>query len=238
MTQDAPIETDALDYDTEEVWLEEPEELPRRPRRKLLGVGGNPVAVTLLVVLLLACAFLAGVEVEKGQTSSGTGAGLPAGLSALRSRLAAGGTSSSSSSATGSSGGRFRGGAGGFPAAAGGGFPGAGGLAGGGVTIGEVSFASGDTLYVTSGEGNTVKVTVPAGTNVSKTITTNLHSVHPGETVIVRGSQNKNGSVSASSITVSPSGGSGAGLFGGSGASGGSSGAAGGGATQKLFGAG
>lgn len=224
MIQDTPNETGTLDYDTEQVWSEEPEELPRRPRRKLLGVGGSPISVALLAVLLLACAFFAGVEVEKGQTSSGAGTGLPAGLAALRSRLATGGTSrASNSSATGS----------GFPGAggssgSGGGFPSAGGLAGGGVTIGEVSFASGDTLYVTSSEGNTVKVTAPAGTKVSRTVSTNVHSVHPGDTVIVRGSQSKNGSVSASSIAVSSSGGS---------ATGGSS-TSGAGATQQLFGAG
>ncbi len=226
MTQDTPIETGTLDYDTEEAWLEEPEEeLPRRPRRRLLGVGRNPIPVTLLVVLLLACAFFAGVEVEKGQTSSGSGTGLPAGFAGLRGRLAAGSTSSGSS-ARSSSGGGFPG-AGGAIGSGAGGFPGVGGLAGGGVTIGEVSFASGDTLYVTSGEGNTIKVTVPAGTKVSKTVTTNVRSVHPGDTVIVRGSQNKNGSFNASSIAVSASGGSGTG---GSSASGG--------VTQQLFGAG
>ncbi len=216
MTEDAPIETSTLDYEAEpeEEWLEEPEELPRRPRRKLLA----PVPVTLLVVLLLACAFFAGVEVEKGQTSSGTSAGIPSGLAALRGGLAAGGTSSASSSPTGSS-------AAGFPG--GGGFPGAGGLSGGGVTTGEVSFANGSTLYVTSSEGNTVKVSAPAGTKVSKTATTNVHGIHPGDTVIVTGSKNKNGSVSASSITISSSGGSGT-----------SSSSTSGSAAQQLFGAG
>lgn len=235
MTQDTPIETSpieasTLDYDTEpeEEWLEEPEELPRRPRRKLLGVGGNPIQLTLLVVLLLACAFFAGVQVEKGQTSSGASSGFPAGLAALRNRAGTGGASSSAT--TGGSGGSVPSG-GSFPGASGGGFPGAGGLAGGGVTTGEVSFASGNTLYVTSSEGNTVKVSAPDGTQVSKTVTTNVHSIHPGDTVIVRGSQNKNGSVNASSITVSSSGGSGT-----SGAS--SSGTSSGGSTQQLFGAG
>lgn len=226
MTQDTPIETSTLDYDTEpeEEWLEEPEELPRRPRRKLLGPGGNPIALALLVVLLLAGAFFAGVEVEKGQTSSGTSAGLSSGFAALRSRLAAGGTSSgssTSSSSTGSSGSGVSG-AGGFP---GGGFAG-----GGGVTTGEVSFASGSTLYVTSSEGNTVKVSAPAGTKVTKTVTTSVHGIHPGDTVVVTGSKNKNGSVSASSITISSSGGSTSGDTGSSSTSGSS--------TQQLFGAG
>jgi hypothetical protein len=224
MTHDPTIDTTPLDYDAEpeNEWLEEPEQTPRRPRRRLLA----PVPVTLLVVLLLAGAFFAGVEVEKGQTSSGTSAGLPAGLSALRSRLGTGGAASSgsSSSTRGSSGGGFAG-AGGFSGAGGGSFP------GGGATTGEVSFASGNTLYVTSSEGNTVKVSAPAGTKVSKTVSTNLNSIHPGDTVVVRGTQNKNGSVSASSISISSSGGSS-----NSGASNASTG--GGGSTQQLFGGG
>lgn len=238
MTQDTPIdipsetsaldETGTLDYDAEpeevaavpeEGWLEEPEEeLPRRPRRKLLGVGGNPIPLVLLVILLLAGAFFAGVQVEKGQTSSSaTSGGLPSGFAALRSKLSSGGTSSTGS--TGSSGG--------LPSTGASGFPSAGGLTGGGLTTGEVSFANGNTLYVTSSEGNTVKVSAPEGTKVSKTVTTNVHSIHPGDTVIVRGTQNKNGSVSASSISISSSGGSSASASGSSSSS-----------TQQLFGSG
>jgi hypothetical protein len=229
MTQDAPtdtpIETGTLEYDTEpeHEWLEdEPEELPRRPRRKLL----SPVPLTLLVILLLAGAFFAGVQVEKGQSSStGTSGGLPSGLAALRSRLGAGTAGASSSAkATGASSG--------FPGAsgAGGGFPGTGGLSGAGVTTGEVSFASGNTLYVTGSEGNTVKVSAPDGTKVSKTVTTNVHGIHPGDTVVVTGSKNNNGSVSASSITISSSGASSTGASGSSSTSGS--------AAQQLFGAG
>jgi uncharacterized protein YabE (DUF348 family) len=76
-----------------------------------------------------------------------------------------------------------------------------------------------------------VKVSAPAGTKVSKTVSTNLNSIHPGDTVVVRGTQNKNGSVSASSISISSSGGSS-----NSGASNASTG--GGGSTQQLFGGG
>ncbi len=247
---DTPIHTDTLAYgagadeataDTqateeepemeelaEEDWLDdEPyEEMPRRPRRKLLGAGGSPIALALFVILLLAGAFFAGVEVEKGQTSSSASGGLPSGFAALRGRLGTGGTSSSGSSTTGSSGA-------GFPS--GGGFPGASGLAGGGIATGEVSFANGNTLYVTSSEGNTVKVSAPRGIKVSKTVTTGVNAIHPGDTVIVRGTQNKNGGVSASSITISSSGGSGTSATGGS-STGGGGGA--GSSTPQLFGAG
>ena len=61
-----------------EEWDEPLEELPPRPRRRLLGAGVNPVPLALLGVLLIACGFIAGVLVEKGQsnsTSSSAGSG-------------------------------------------------------------------------------------------------------------------------------------------------------------------
>jgi hypothetical protein len=220
MTNETPTETSTLDYDAEpeDDWLDEGEELPSRPRRKLL----SPLPLTLLVVLLIACAFFGGVEVEKGNTSSGGSAGLGSGLAAVRSRLAGAGRSRTGAAGTSTSG--FPGAGGSFAGA------GAGGLAGAGLTTGEVSFASGDTLYVTSSEGNTVKVSAPQGTKVTKTVTTTVDDVHPGDTVVVRGTQNKNGSISASSIAVSSSAGSSTGTAGST--------TAGAGATQQLFGAG
>jgi hypothetical protein len=213
-TPDTPAEeTATLGYDTDtEEWLEEPEELPRRRRRTLLA----PIPVVLLGVLLLAGGFFVGVEVEKGQTnSSSAGGGLPAGLAALRNARGAGGTAGSGGARS------FFGG--------GGGFPGGGGFSGG-LTTGEVSYVSGGTLYVTDAQGNTVKVNAPAGTRVSRSVSTSVHSIHPGDSVVVRGSQAKNGSVTASSISISSSG-SGTGT-------GSSSGSSGGGAATQLFGSG
>jgi hypothetical protein len=169
MTESPVVDETAPVYDDlepEDEWLEdEPEEAPPRPRRKLL----SPLPTTLLVVLLIVGGFFAGVEVEKSQSSSGTSSGFPAGLSALRS-AAAGGASKSTSGTTS-----------GFPA----------GFSAAGLTTGEVSYVSGNTLYVTNTEGNTVKVKAPAGTALTKTVSTSVHSVHPGDTVVVRGSQNK-----------------------------------------------
>ena len=205
MTEHAAVDETPPFYDepaTEQEWLEdEPEEAPARPRRKLL----SPLPVTLFVILLVACGFFAGVEVEKGQSSSSTAGGFPAGLSALRS-AAAGGTSKSTSGAPS-----------GFPGASSGGVPGA-GFSAGGLTTGEVTYVNGSTLYVTNTEGNTVKVKAPAGTSVTKTVSTSVHSVHPGDTVVVRGSQTKNGSVTASSVSVSSSSGSTSSTAGSSGA--------------------
>jgi len=220
--QDPPVEEEVqLDYgdEAEDDWFEEPDELPRRPRRKLL----SPVPVALFVVLLVAVAFFAGVQVEKGQGSSSASGGLASSFAALRSARGA-----SSGGAPGSSG-----------AAAG--FPGGGGASfgSGALTTGEVSYIDGNTLYVVSGE-STVKVSVPAGAKVSKTVSTNVHSIHPGETVVVRGSKGTDGNVKASSITIGSGGLTG--LFGGgAGASsrgGAGSGGSSGGSTQQLFGSG
>ena len=217
-------------------WGQEPGELPPRPRRRLLGAGANPLAIALLGVLLLAGGFIGGVLVEKGQTPSTTGGGTGAAsrLAALRGAgTAQGGTGTAGSAGAAGS------------AAAGGGFAGRfGGGAASGATIGEVSYVSGDTLYVTTTEGNTVKVTTSAASSITKTVKSDAHGIHPGETVVVRGSKSAGGAVSAESISVSAAGTS-AGGFGGlfgagagaSGQAGGSSaGAAASGGEPSLFG--
>ncbi len=228
----------------DDAWAREPrEELPPRPRRRLLGTGGNPIFLALLSVLLIACGFIGGVLVEKGETSSSSGsgaAGLASRFAALRG--AAGVGSTSPGNGAGSAGAGGTGGAAGS-GAVGGGASGAGGFAGrfggaGGATIGEVAYISGRTLYVTNAEGNTIKVTASPAATITKTVKTDAHGIHPGETVVVRGTKDSSGAVSAESISVSTAGvglGGGGGLgalFGGAGAGRGGAGAAGGG----LFG--
>ncbi len=224
-------------FEEHDDWLEEPEDLPRRPRRRLLA----PLPLSLLGVLLVACGFIAGVLVEKGQGSStpagGTGAGLASRIAALRGGSSTATGSSAGASSAGSSGagsdGAARSGAGGF----------AGALGGGGATAGQVAFVSGSTLYVTTAEGNTVKVMTSPGSTVTKTVTASVSEIHPGETVVVTGT-NMNGTISAESIRVGAGGGLGGvgALFGGSGrgsGSGGSgSGGGGSGGEPALFGEG
>ncbi|MGA2166484.1 MAG: hypothetical protein ABSH36_18740 [Solirubrobacteraceae bacterium] len=214
----------------EDQWAEEPlEELPPRPRRRLLGTGGNPIFLALLGVLLIACGFIGGVLVEKSETSSSS----PSGAAGLASRFAALSGAGGAGSTTSTSGAGSTSGAAGSGAASGG-AAGAGGFAGrfggaGGATIGEVSYVSGSTLYVTNVEGNTVKITTSPASSITKTVKSDVHGIHPGETVVVRGSKGANGAVTAESISVNAagltSGGLGA-LFGG-GAGGGSAGAGG-----------
>jgi hypothetical protein len=188
-------------------WAQDPVP-PRRPRRRVLA----PAPVALLLVLLTACGFIAGVLVEKGQGSSaGAAATRLPGLANASTRAAAGG-----------------GGRGAFPG-------------GGGATIGQVSFVEGSTLYVTDTQGTTVKVTTSPASTVTKAVSSNVAAIHPGETVVISGSAGKDGVVSAESIRVgSVSGGGLASLFGGGtprGAGTGGSGGTGGGG-PALFGPG
>jgi hypothetical protein len=180
------------------VWIEEPQELPSRPRRRLL----TPASGALVAVLLTVAGFVSGVLVEKGQASSTSSAGgAGAGAAARFGRLGGGGASRGSSAS--------------------------GGIAGagvGGATIGQVAFIQGTTLYVTDTQGATVKVTTSHGSTVTKSVTTSAKSIHPGETVVVTGTTGAHGTVSAESIRVGGAGAGGAPAL----PSGGSSGKAGG----------
>jgi hypothetical protein len=235
------VQAPALAYDPAENdggWLDEPEELPRRPRRRLLA----PIPIALLIVLLTACGFIGGVLVEKGQgssSSSGTGASaLASRFAALRGRSAVGAKSGASGSSASAAGSLFSG-SGGSSAAAGAGV-------GAGATTGQVAYIQGSTLYVTTAEGNTVKVDTSPASTVTKTVKANVHSIRPGETVLVTGAAGSSGTVSAESIRVGAGGGGGlAGLFGRSGVgsstggdSGGGGGGGGGGGEPALFGKG
>ena len=247
-------------YERDEGWIDDADELPPRPRRRLL----TPIPLTLLAILAVACGFIGGVLVEKGQSSSSSGVGAGGGAFASRQAALSGRSSrgSGSSSGSGSSGAAGAAGAGaaaqsgfgGTTSGRAGGAGGASGIAGGaGATIGEVAYISKGTLYVTTPEGNTVKVTVAAGATVTKSVKTTADGIHPGETVVVTGTANADGAIAAQSIragSTSAGGlGAAAGLFGGSGtrsgggatgsASGGASGSGGGGGgEQALFGKG
>src|SRR5262245_12074533 len=217
-TAEAPLAAtpaEAARLDAEDSWLEHAEELPARPRRRVLA----PLPVTLLLALALACGFIAGVIVQKGQGSSASGGN---GFPALRGAAGFGSASS------------LRGGSGnGSPAATG-----SGSTSGsdsspafgdrpsdartGGATIGQVAYVSKGALYVTSAEGNTVKVTAAPGSKITKTVDAHVGGIHPGETVLVSGRTNANGSIAASSIRAGDAGGfGGGGPFGAGGDAGG-----------------
>jgi hypothetical protein len=208
-------------------WTPEPapHELPPRPRRRLVA----PLPLALLGTLLTACGFIGGVLVEKGQGSGSTGAGaLSGGGSALAARLASlrgAGAGTGGSGAAGLAGSATAQGISGAAApgrgGSGGGFSSP--FGGGSATVGEVAFVEGTTLYVINAEGNTVRVNTSPASNVTRTVTSKVAGIHPGETVVVTGATQKSGAISASSIRVGSGAGGGgiAALFAGSGGGGG-----------------
>jgi hypothetical protein len=192
--------------------------LPARPRRKLL----TPVSGGLLAILLLAGGFIGGVQVQKRQgDDSATGNGLPAAFAA---RLAQGG---------GGAGGGGQAGGPGTAGAAGTGTARSGGGSGG-ATAGTVANVKGSTLYVTSGDGATVKVKTNDNSKVTRNASGSVGSVHPGDTVVIQGSTASSGTVTASSITATAKGvtPSGFGVAGGGGTSAGVAPKSGGSAPQ------
>ena len=174
--------------------------LAMRRRRKLPLVTAG-----LVVALVAAGAFIGGVEIQKhqgGSSASSFRGALPSGLAGQGV-----GTTTGSTGTTGSTRGSGFGGA-------------------GGATFGTVTVIKGSTLYVTDANGNTVKVTTSASSRLTKTTTATiaLAGVQPGDTVVVRGTQQKNGNLAADTITLGAAGfGGGASGF-GSGPSGGASG--------------
>jgi len=202
-------------------WLEQPAELPPRPRRRLLGAGANRAALALLAVLLIACGFIGGVLVEKGQTTSGSSAGTTAASIASRFAALRGGSFGTGSRSAGA-----------------GALAGAAGFAAAGArrpTAGTVAYLAGSTLYVTNAEGNTVKVKTSPATSVSKTAKASVSAIHPGETVTVTGASGQGGAITAESISVGSAAAALASLLG---AGSGSSPGSGAGGAPSLFGSG
>jgi hypothetical protein len=232
-----PYDRPEEDWDSYAAGTEEPA-LPGRPRRQWWGKK----TAAVFAVLLGAIGFYVGVRVEKSQmSSSSTGTG------ALAARLAAAGRSGATGTGGATArGGTTTGGATGRTGTAGGTgfrglFGGGGGLGGAGATLGTVSSISGDTLYITETSGNTVKVTLSSATKVSKNVTVGKDAVRPGDTVVVAGAKDSNGTVSATTLNdtgagLGGSGGGGSGGSGGSSNSGSSSSASS--AVNSLFGGG
>jgi hypothetical protein len=149
-------------------------ELLARRRKKLPAL-----TAALALAVAIALGLIGGVEAQKhwGASSSAAAAGRPAGFAG------------------------FAGRGGGAPGGGAGGFAGLGGAAGRG-TNGTVTLIKGSTLYVTDASGNTVQVKTTAGSTVKKTVSGTIKSVHPGDSVTVTGTQNSDGSYSASAITI------------------------------------
>jgi hypothetical protein len=180
------------EQDREEHWEDQREDtlaLPGRPRRKFF----NRRSAALLALIACAAGFYAGIRVEKAQLSSSSSTASAFTPPAL-------GGSSATGRAPSASGGSRSGSASGFPGR--GGFPGA-ALAGGNASIGTVSSIDGNKLYLTDGSGNTVKVTLSSATKITKSLSVSKRSLHPGDSVVIRGLKNKKGTLAATSISDS-----------------------------------
>jgi hypothetical protein len=148
--------------------------LTRRPRAKL------PSLTLVLVALVVASAgFLGGIVVGKHYGTSSSPA-------AAFSRFAAVG---SATAGAGSGSGAGFGGRGG------------GGFAAGNATIGTIKLIDHSIVYVQTAEGDIVQVSTSAGTKVTASSTIPVQDLKPGETVIVEGSKNSTGGVTATSIS-------------------------------------
>jgi hypothetical protein len=191
----------------DEEWYDPGDELPPRPRRRLL----TPATGVLAAVLLAGAGFIGGVEVQKHQGGSATATGGP-----------------------GAAAGAGPGGPGGFrgAGAAGGGPPGSAGGGAGAPTVGTVSSAHGGVLYVKDASGTTVRVQTTSTSKIVRTAGSSVRAVHPGDTVVVQGTTAKDGTVKATRVSATaagaggPGGGFGGGGFGGRGFPGGGQSAA------------
>jgi hypothetical protein len=179
--------TTSPDGELDEGYYPELDELPPRPRRKLL----TPVSAILLLVLVAAGGFIGGVEVQKGQGSSSGGS--LASSFASRFGAAAGGATSTAGSTSAGSASRLRG------------LFGGGGAAGGGATIGTVSSIDGGTLYVSELTGNTVAVVTTPESKITKSESVGAKAIHPGDSVVIEGLAGSKGKITASSVTDSGS---------------------------------
>jgi hypothetical protein len=161
------------------------------PRRRRLG------ALTAVLALLLAVGVgvVGGVALQKHRTPAQSTAAA-GGFAALRGQFAG-----------------ARGAGAGAGAGAGGGAGGAGGAA----AVGTIQLVDGSKIYVTTANGGVVKVTTSDATTISRSSKAPVSALAPGETVVVQGTTNSDGTVTATAVT---DGGAGAGLGVGAGAGG------------------
>lgn len=87
-----------------------------------------------------------------------------------------------------------------------GGPPSGAGTGGGSATRGEITSLDGNALYVSTGDGTTVKVKVKRNATITRNADVKAGDLHPGDTVAVSGKADKAGVVKADSVTATQSG--------------------------------
>jgi hypothetical protein len=223
----APPPEHGLGDDTS-IYLQELDTAAPPPSRRRVGA----VTVLLAAALVAAAGFFGGVKVEKSRVAPASNA---SSFAAARTNGRTTTTVEGASGARGANGATGGAGAGGAGAAggAGGGFGGA----GGGGVAGTVKLVDGANVYVTDAQGNVVKIVTNAGSTVTKTVEGTVADIHPGDTVIVQGQDQADGSVAATRVVDNGAGGAAGGLGGFGGRGGARGGGGGAGATGATGGA-
>jgi len=169
---------------------DEPEFTPR-PRRR-----AHMLTYVLAAAMLVGAGFVGGVLLQKhddnGKTSSNNSA-----VSNAIARFRGGGGAGAATGTGGGTGGATGGGRGG------GGF--------GGGTRGTVKLVDGDNIYITDAQGNTTKVVTTGSSTVSKTVSTSVKAVAPGDNVTVIGTTGSDGTTTATAVIDLGTAGTGAG---------------------------
>jgi Domain of unknown function (DUF5666) len=168
----------------------ESEDWPARGPAK--GIRINWLTALLLVLLIGGGGIWGGAALQRSQGSSTSSL-----ASSIASRFAGLRGSGSGGSGTGSGGAsRF------------------GGLGSSAAATGTVTEVQGSKLYVTNASGNLVEVDLTPSTTVTRDAKTKSSALEPGDTVVVDGTTAKNGTVTASSVSATAQGVTGAGGFG------------------------
>jgi hypothetical protein len=147
------------------------EEMPTRASRRIVTAW----TIVFAALVVAGAGFVAGIQIEKRNAPAAAASGLPPGLRSF----ANGG---------GSAGGQL-------PAAT------TQGDAGNAGTTGKVKLVDGANVYITTSDGSTVKVSTSSSSKVTKSVDAALNDLKAGDTIVVQGTTDADGTIAASSIS-------------------------------------
>ena len=157
-------------------WHEFDEDSPLPPRKPK---AFTRTSLVLSFVLVLGVGFAMGARVQKSQAPA---AAANAGAGLTSNRAGRTGTGTGATAGTGSG-------------------AGAGFGAGAGNTIGSVKLVDGASVYIQTTAGDVIKVTPGTGAPVLVSKAGTVADLKPGDTIIVQGAADADGSIAATSIT-------------------------------------
>ncbi|HXW36040.1 MAG TPA: hypothetical protein VEJ87_15805 [Acidimicrobiales bacterium] len=175
-TAQVPVTTPTTNLDP--LFGDEPEEWPSKGPAK--GIRLTWPVAALAVLLVASVGIWAGGYLQR-HSSASTGSASASSFRSALSRLGSGGSSGSAFSQLG-------------------------GGSSSGSTSGTVTDIIGDTLYVTTANGNLVAVNVGPTSTVNRDQKSSLSALQPGDTVTVQGTKEANGSINAGSVSATQAG--------------------------------